>query len=49
MDEGRDSDDRPMSLARYATFLELYVALDQAERVQARPLPELRLMVLAIK
>ncbi len=35
--EGEDSDGRKMSLTRYAKFLELYVRLDQAERVEARP------------
>ncbi len=49
MDEGADSDGRAMSLARYATFLELYVELDHAERVLARPAAELRDMVLAIR
>lgn len=49
MDEGTDSDGRPMSLARYALFLELYVALDQAERVEARPESELKDMVLSIR
>ena len=47
--EGLDSDDREMSFLRYALFLELYVELDQAERVQKRPEPELKELVLGIR
>ena len=47
--EGLDSDDREMSFLRYALFLELYVELDQAERVQKRPEPELKEIVLGIR
>ena len=40
--EGEDSDGRKMSLGRYARFLELYVRLDQAERVEAKPEDEVK-------
>jgi len=47
--EGLDSENRQMSFLRYAIFLELYVELDQAERVQKRPEPELKALVLGIR
>ena len=47
--EGLDSDDREMSFLRYAIFLELYVELDQAERVRKLPEPELKALVLGIR
>ena len=47
--EGLDSQNKQMSFRRYATFLELYVELDQAERVQKLPEPELKELVLGIR
>lgn len=49
MNEGEDSEGRAMTLGRYARFLELYVRLDQAERVENKTQDELRSLVLAIK
>ncbi len=42
MNEGVDSDGVEMKLSRYARFLELYVQLDQAERVQRKSDQELK-------
>ena len=39
----------PMKLGRYGRFLQLYVLLDQAERVEGRPEPQLKDLVLRIK
>ena len=49
MDEGEDSDGVKMNLDRYARFLELYVRLDHAERVECKDDSELRRLVLAIR
>ena len=47
--EGLDSENRQMSFLRYAIFLELYVELDQAERVRKLPEPELKALVIGIR
>ena len=39
----------PMKMGRYARFLELYVLLDQAQRVEGQPEPQVKALVLQIK
>jgi len=49
MSEGDDSDGNPMSLSRYARFLELYVKLDQLEEKEGTTKEELKAFVMHIK
>ena len=49
MSEGEDSEGVPMTLDRYAKFLELYVRLDQAERIEGRSEETLKKLVHAIR
>jgi len=49
LSEGDDSDGKPMSLSRYARFLELYVKLDQLEEKEGTSEEELKAFVKHIK